>query len=711
MQTINAFFYTFLLLSSLKVFSQPNYKNSDNEIPVLVKLDTLSNAWTGGLNSTTVTSLDYNLDKKEDLIVFDRLHNKAFVFLNQNDQYIYSKDASEKLPILSKYVIAFDYDKDGKLDLFTSSILGITAFRNMSTNTDLEFKKVADPIFTYYPPAYSNMNIGTYDVPGLSDIDNDGDMDILHFDNTTGVSVIWERNMSIEKYGKPDSLDFKQTDDCWGGFQEQSCTKYYFGFDCKNNFRLEHVGAGAVLTIDIDNDGDKEILVGKEDCQNLTYLENKGDASSAFFNKLEPSFPLIQAANTIPYPISSFEDVDFDGKKDLVVTLGQIPITSKTDLSKSMWWYKNTGTNQNPLFSFQSKNFLLNTMIDLGQNSHPALADFDDDGDLDLFVSNSTNMPTKGASIYLFENIGTKNKATFLLADTNYLNLAQFGYDELRIKFTDINNDNNVDLILSTQKDIAFNTKLFLNQSSNTYTFSNSTELNFDLNEIPSFEFYDIDKDDLKDALIGTASGELHYYRNTGTTSTPLFSLMDDDYGAIGSTNSNLNITLADATQDGITDLITSDDEGSLKLYPDFENQTKPFNNIVLKEGTNNIRPSGKRLSMTMADLNNDQKAEIIIGNDNGGLQLYFATEAPNAIESSIKSDFEFSLFPNPNNGVFRIQSNKKGTIEIANLTGRIILKSQIEANKPFELSTELPKGIYFVSLDKMGTKKIVIDR
>lgn len=710
MKTIFILFHILLLLSNLKAFAQLNYKSDENGITVLSAQDTLINAWTGGLNSSTITALDCNLDAKEDLIVFDRLHNKALVFVNQNNRYIYSKNASEQLPALTKYVLAFDYDKDGKKDIFTSSALGITVFRNISTANYLTFKKIADPIFTYYPPSYSNMTIGTYDVPSLADIDNDGDMDILHFNNVTGVSVIWERNMSSEKYGKPDSLDFKQTDDCWGGFQEQTCTKYYFGFDCKNNFRLEHVGAGAVLVLDMNNDGDKELLIGKEDCENLTYLENIGDANTAFFNKLNPTFPSIQPANNLPYPIPFNVDVDFDGIKDLIVTLGQVPITSKTDVSNSIWWYKNTGTNQTPTFSFQSNFFLQNTMIDLGQNSHPALSDFDDDGDLDLFVSNSTNISTKGASIYLFENIGTKNKATFQLADTNYLNLAQFGYDELGIKFTDLNNDNKTDLVLSTQKDIVFTTKLFLNESSNTYTFSNSSELNFGIKEIPSFEFYDIDNDNLKDALVGTSSGELHYYRNTGTNAAPLFSLIDDDYGSIGATNSNLSIVLVDENQDEKTDLITADDAGNLKIYLDFENQTKPFNSIILKEGVKNIQPFGKRLSITMGDLNNDQKPEIIIGNNNGGLQLYIATENPNGIEEQAKSGFEFSLFPNPNNGTFRIESSKKGMIEIANLTGKIVLKSPIEANKPIELPTELPKGIYFVSLDKMGTKKMVID-
>ena len=711
MTNIYILFCVIFSLYNQKAICQLKYRNASREVPVLLKSDSLPNAWTGGLNSTTISSLDCNLDNKEDLLFFDRLHNQTLVFLNLDNRYIYSKEASEQLPFLSKYALTFDYNKDGKKDIFTSSALGITVFRNISTTNDLVFEKVADPIFTYYPPSYSNMNIGTYDIPSLSDIDNDGDMDILHFNNSTGTSVIWERNMSMEKYGKPDSLDFKQTDDCWGGFQEQTCTKYYFGFDCKNNFRLEHVGAGAVLVFDNDNDGDKEIVLGKEDCQNLNYLENKGNIANAFFNKLNSTFPNTQFNDLRPYPISFYEDVDFDGVKDLIVTLGQTPITSKTDLSKSISWYKNIGTNQTPVFSFRSSNFLQNTMIDLGQNTHPALADYDNDGDLDLFVSNSTNMLTKGASIYLFENSGTKNNATFQLADTNYLKLAQFGYDEIQIKFVDLNNDKQLDLILSAQKDNVFNNKLYLNQSFGTYSFSSFTELDFNLNELPSFEFYDIDKDNLKDALIGTTQGELLFYKNTGNANNPQFLLADSNYGNIVLTASNLHIAIADATQNGQIDLITSDDAGNLKLYTDFENQTKPFKSILLKEGNKNIQPFGKRLSLTMGDLNNDQKPEIILGNDNGGLQLYFASdENPSAIETSNKSDFEFSIFPNPNNGTFTIQSGKKGIVEIKNIVGQTLFNNWVDKNTAKIITPNLTNGVYFISIDGKSTKKVMIE-
>ena len=53
---------------------------------------------------------------------------------------------------------------------------------------------------------------------------------------------------------------------------------------------------------------------------------------------------------------------------------------------KSLWFYKNTGTNQLPNFNFVKNNFLQEDMIEVGDDSAPAFTDIDKDGDEDLFI-------------------------------------------------------------------------------------------------------------------------------------------------------------------------------------------------------------------------------------------------------------------------------------------------------------------------------------
>jgi len=51
--------------------------------------------------------------------------------------------------------------------------------------------------------------------PAMADIDNDGDLDLLTFFGL-GSYVEYHKNLSVEKYGTCDSLDFILTDKCWG---------------------------------------------------------------------------------------------------------------------------------------------------------------------------------------------------------------------------------------------------------------------------------------------------------------------------------------------------------------------------------------------------------------------------------------------------------------------------------------------------------------
>ncbi len=695
-----------LLLFSLGhvLLAQPSYVAS-NYIPVMMG-DSLQNAWVGGVNSSTFASFDFDADGSDDLLVLDRAHDRGLVFLAKNGKYQYSAHYSLLLPELQKYALFYDYDRDGRKDLFTATFLGIKAYRNTATQNNVSFETVASPIFTFYPPDYANMNITLNDIPTLSDLDNDGDMDILHFNSTSGASLVWERNMSVEKYGKPDSLDFKQTDDCWGGFQEQLCKTYYFGFNCKNNFRLEHVGAGAVLAFDTDNDGDKDILIGKEDCSNLNFIENKGNSSTAFFNKLNSAFPSPQPIEQLLYPISFLEDIDFDSKKDLIISTGS-EMPDETDLSKNMWWYKNTGTNEIPVFSFQSKDFLQNTMIDLGQNTHPAFADKDGDGDLDLFISNSTNQTSAGASIFYFENTGNISSPSFVLRDSNYLNLASSLHSEIEISFSDLNNDSKTDLILVSAKDNAIATSIYYNQANVGLEFGSAIPLDISLTEIAAIQFHDLNNDNLQDALVGNSSGNVIHFKNTGTISAPIFTLVTNYFGAIENSETQIGITIADVDSDDKPDLISAADNGTMMYYSDFKSQTNPF----LGQKLSDHMPNGYRLSIASADLDHDKMPEMVIGNDNGGLQLLINDQVLSILRDAIKVDSEIKIYPNPTTGSFEMQTSKSGEMQIKDLFGKLLFAKYLEANQKSNLELNLEKGIYIVSFERGETKKLIVNR
>src|SRR5690606_20077328 len=116
-------------------------------------------------------------------------------------------------------------------------------------------------------------------------------------------------------------------------------------------------------------------------------------------------FPANQPVNFCIFPAAFYEDVDFDGVKDLIASPN---LFSKEYLNtlfdRSVWFYKNTGTSSEPTFSLVRQNFLQNEMIDVGDNAVPALIDIDGDGDDDLLIS-SNSSTTFISRIVLFENI------------------------------------------------------------------------------------------------------------------------------------------------------------------------------------------------------------------------------------------------------------------------------------------------------------------
>jgi hypothetical protein len=707
-------------LSSFVIFSgsSQNIQYTPlNNVPVSNFKGALPNAWAGGLNSATFASFDFDLDGQEDLLVLDRQQNRPLVFLAKQNSYQYAPALSALLPPLNRYALFYDFDKDNRKDLFTATVVGPQLYRNISTSSQLKFQLYRNPIYTrYYSDSPSNMTTNVLDVPYLGDIDKDGDMDILHFNSQTGENAMIETNFSMEKYGKPDSLYFGTTNEKWGGFGEVSCTNYLFGSDGRvfYNYRLEHVGSGALMVFDADNNGFPDLLVGKQDCQTLNYLKNSGSGTVAFFNKLSTFYPTGSATDTLYYPIPCMEDVDFDGVKDLLVTMGLNIPNPNTDLQNTAWYYKNTGTNALPNFQPRSHNFIQNTILDLGQNSVPAFADADGDGDLDLFVSNSTNLATRPSSIFYYQNTGSQTIPTFSLVDSNYFGLAAEGFEDLFITFADLNNDNRKDLVYIGTKNYTYSIQIANNQSSSGLNFSTSVPLPLPITEPSTLCFYPIDADNLTDVLVGDAEGNLNYYKNTGTTAAPVFTLSSSNYGGLSSHNQNASASICDVNKDLLADLIFANDSGTAKICLDFLHQDSLyFHYGFLQTGTS---PAllGQQVTLSQADLDLDSYPELIFGNAVGGLSMFHF----NSVVSGWADPFwesamgDLLLWPNPSEGNFEVQIPELGTLELTDNLGKQIFESKENSASTLRLS-KLPPGFYIATFwgqsGKKYSKKLVV--
>lgn len=681
-------------------YSQDLIFSQSNAIPVAGPNAHFPNAWAGGLNASTFAKYDFDLDGTEDLLLFDRQQNRAQVYLAKQGSYVFSPSHTSLLPMLNGYVLFYDYNKDNKKDLFTSSSSGIVVYKNVSTSTAVKFQLLFNPIPTrYYSSTPVNMSITYLDVPALTDVDKDGDMDILHFYSQTGEAALLETNYSMEKYGTPDSLYFGTTNECWGGFTEVSCTNYYFGNNCKvnYNYRLEHVGAGALAVFDGDGNGFPDLLVGKSDCQNLNYLQNNASGTIYLFNKLVSSYPATTPANGLYFPIANLEDFDFDGVKDLIVSMG-LTEELNADLRQTAWFYKNIGSSSTPNFQLGTKNFVQNTMVDVGKNSVPAFADADSDGDQDLFISNSSDMTSRPSSISYFKNIGSAKSPSFQLVDSNYLSLSAYGYSSLFIAFSDLNNDDNLDLAYTAQKGTSFETKVFFNQTGSGLAFTDTTTLRLPVDAPATFCFFPIDSDNLKDVLVGDANGLLSYYKNTGTASSPAFTLVSDNYGGLSSNVFNSQPSISDINSDGNMDLLVVNDSGFVKVCNDFINQNSAtFTYTILK-----LYPFislGQNLSLATSDLNKDGFEEIVVGNASGGVNLFQFDPIISNLDNAFKisGNNHLNVWPNPTEAHFQLELPEDGYLKILDITGDCIYESA-EIASPDYKAPKLESGFYLLN-------------
>ena len=308
------------------------------------------------------------------------------------------------------------------------------------------------PILTIGFSGNINLQVNGTDIPAIDDVDGDGDLDVLDARFVGIGSIEWHKNMSIENTGTCDSLQLQRVTQTWGNFEECNCGKYIFGTGVCSQFggRVEHAAGKSILTIDLDNDGDRDLLFSEETCTHLYLLPNDGTKDDALMTGYTEFPSSSDPLNLQIFPAPYYEDVDFDGLpgSDCGIQCVRAKFSFTINFSQSAWLYKNTGTLQLPSFTFIKNNFLQDQMIDVGDNAVPAFFDADGDGDLDLFIGTYLGMNAP-SGIYYFENTGTPGAPSFKLITQDYGSISLYGWYNLKPQFADMNGDGKSDLVFT----------------------------------------------------------------------------------------------------------------------------------------------------------------------------------------------------------------------------------------------------------------------
>jgi hypothetical protein len=736
-----------LIIAGANVYAQPFFQWHDS-IMVRVGGTYIQNPWAGGLNFVQTSSIDMNMDGKKDLMVFDRSGNKIRTFINNGTtgtvDYTYDPYFETRFPNLWEWVLLVDYNGDGKEDIFSYTKVGggVDVYKNISTvSTGLQFQLVKTQIRSVYnPPSTTTINlyVSSPDIPAITDIDNDGDIDIVTF-AITGSYMEYHKNMSMETYGTADSLKFQMANRCWGYASENALSNSYTLHDsCFGNVSgaeyvpdpeltrsAERHAGSCELCLDLDADGDKEFIVGDISYNNLTMLTNGGSPTNSNFVAKDTAFPE-NTSSTIPvdltlFPCAYYVDVNYDNVKDLIVS-PNAPNASEN--FNSVVYYKNNGTNNAPVFQYQQSNLLQDQMIEVGEGAYPVFFDYDSDGLKDLFIGNYGYYAAAGfqRQIAQFKNIGTSTSPRYDLITRNWMNLSSLNIINMIPAFGDLDGDGDADMVIG-----AYDGRLhyFTNTASSgapanfvltEANFKNANSRPIDVGDYAAPQIFDVNGDGMNDLVIGAKNGKFAYYRHVGSGSTALLS-MDSVTHYLGNIKVNMPGYIFGYSypmmfrQGGITKLISGADNGYLRYYDQIDgNLTGTFHLI---DSTYLGIWQGTRTAPNGADINADGLMDLIVGNYEGGVSFYkgvsMITTADN-IENFI--DFNFELFPNPANASLNLHLisdlNEEYIIEFFNTLGQKIITIPVNGNFIAVNTENLSNGIYICKVSKAMNGKVI---
>ena len=386
-----------------------------------------------------------------------------------------------------------DIDCDGDLDLFLGRLNGTISRYEVAELTD-----EGVPVFRFLEDRFQDIEIVAQlgslhgaNSMAFADIDQDGDLDFFWGDFfEPGVLFVENTGSCGEPNLRTDPVPFP-TDDT-----------------------IATSGYNVTVLEDVDSDGDLDLFVGVLGGAfnpNLTTTRN-----FHFYEQVDGDFiyrtdRFVYTLDVGSESIPSFADLDGDGDLDMLLANKLDPDDTQTS---RLYYFENVGSPRNPAFQ-QRAHIPLFTMYHYA----PALGDLDGDGDLDMLVG------TWNAGVALYLNEGTRTEPQFVLQDTTFVRLTRGSNSAPAL--TDVDGDGDLDLFIGESSgELNFYRNVGTPFAPSFELVSDRFgEIDVGRRSFPTFA--DVDGDGDEDLLLGREEGGVLLYLRVGSTADgePVFVL------------------------------------------------------------------------------------------------------------------------------------------------------------------------------------------
>jgi hypothetical protein len=285
--------------------------------------------------------------------------------------------------------------------------------------------------------------------------------------------------------------------------------------------------------------------------------------------------PFWLTADSVSLASPRFADIDHDGDFDLF----------EGKYGGFIQFFENIGTSVAPIFGAVQQNpFGIIAPTSEYYISFPAFADIDNDGDLDLFIGGISGEQNDDADIKFYENAGTNTAPAFASPLVNPFGMTpalMFAMPD----FADIDNDGDLDLFTGE-----YNGNIQFRENTGTATepdFAAPVANPFGLTSAYNFgspTFADIDHDGDLDLFVGEYYGNMKFFQNTGTETSPAFAPAQTNPFGLVPTNYYNFPAIADLDEDGDLDILAGEYYSVLQYFRNTE-----FNTGVPENGDNTI--------------------------------------------------------------------------------------------------------------------------